>query len=375
MAINPNRPVTPAAQPSSAEPARPAAPASTQAQQRVNIAPDGVVTQGVTKGDVPAILKFSTLPDQARYQQAVDKLQGRVQADLDLQDKKVPRDLYLRANYQSILLTQPTPSEKGTVIMLHGYTAGPWQFDEAAKKFHDAGYQVYAPRIPGHGMVTRDGMPSGAQMVAPGHEAEYEQFVDQVFDDAKALGGPVHVVGLSGGGGLGLRMAEQHPEIKGMVAMAPFVGPSEAARVTNNVLNGLARHTFLNLPAVLDLIPYNHNTRVSPDNPIPHTQGSLGNAQAMLSVGTKVNKITVPTQFLTTEGDLLSGAEPVAKLFQRSGGAKHDGWFHFNAAAKVPHAMASPKQFDGANAIWDRVFDAIDKGEFEQKPRQDPKKP
>lgn len=373
MAINPQRPITPGQPlpPSAAAPR----PAAATADSSVNIAPDGVVTGTAAKGELPAILNFSTLPAPAAYQQAVAKLQARVDADVALQDTHTPRKLYLRENYQSRLLTQPGPSVKGTVIMLHGYTAGPWQFEEAAQKFHDAGYQVYVPRLPGHGMMRPDGMPTGETMVAPGHEDEYETFIDNAYTEAKALGGPIHVVGLSGGGGLGLRMAEKHPDIKGMVAMAPFVGPSEGARVTNNVINEVARHSFLKLPDLLNLIPYHHNVRTAPDNPLPHTQGSLGNAQAMVSIGTQVEKISVPTQFLTTEGDLLSGAGAVEKLYERSGGDQHNGWVHFGAEAKVPHAMASPKQFKGADAIWDKVFATIEAGTFEQQPRQTSAKP
>lgn len=368
MAIQPHRPLTPSQPPAKANAASPVTLAATAPSEQ--IAADGIQTsppaQGPIPSTLPAILKFSTLPDQAHYQQAVAELQKTVDADLALQDRSVPRDLYLRQNYQTMLLTQPQASAKGTVLMLHGYTAGPWQFAEAAERFHKAGYQVYAPRLPGHGLMKPDGMPTGEKMVAPGHEDEYEKFIDTTYADVKALGGPVHVVGLSGGGGLALRMAEKHPEIKGLVAMSPFVGPNESARIANNVLNEIARHSFVNVPAVLNLIPYHHNVRVTGAD-LPHTQGSLGNAQAMISLGTRVEKITVPTQFFTTEGDLLSGSEPVGKLFERSGGSQHNGWFHFNAAAKVPHAMASPRQFAGASAIWDKVFATIEEGHFEQK--------
>jgi esterase/lipase len=169
-------------------------------------------------------------------------------------------------------------------------------------------------------------------------------------------------VGLSGGSHLALRMADKYPDIKGVVAMTPYIGPDERVRVVNNVLNTVAEHSFVKLPQWLDFIPYNKNIRTIPNNPIPHTQGTLANAQAMFSIGTQVDKVKVPVQFFTTAGDLLSGTDPVRRLYERSGGDSKNGWEHFEAEAKVPHAMASPKQFEGAGQIWDQVFETIEQG-------------
>lgn len=360
MAINPDRPLIPPT---------PAAPqASEQAKAPVPTVPvlgaDQVQATAQAKG-LPAILTVP-LPSQASYDQAKARLQTRVDADLALQNRDLPRKLYLRQNYETQFLSHPQPPAKGTVIMLHGYTAGPWQFEEAAARFHQAGYNVYAPRLPGHGMMSHDGSPSGEEMVDPWNIETYEKFIDAAYQEVAALGGPVNVVGLSGGSNIALRMAEKYPQIKGVVAMAPYLGPSTLARTANNVINSLSQHSFIKLPRLLDLIPYNKNVRSAPDYATPHTQGSLGNAQAMLSVGTRVDKLKVPVQFFTTEGDALAGKGPVARLHANSAPPKAalkdvaKGWYHFPAAEKVPHAMASPKQYDGANAIWDQVFESID---------------
>ncbi|MBF2051827.1 MAG: alpha/beta fold hydrolase [Candidatus Sericytochromatia bacterium] len=356
MQIQPSQPVQPVrpatdAQPTTAQTSQAAAPAT---------APDRL-SRSSASAPQPAILNLNLLPAPADYQQAVARLQQRVAADLSLQDRSQPRDSYLRDNYQSQFVAQPEPTPKGTVIMLHGYTAGPWQYDEAVSRFAEAGYNVYAPRLPGHGFMKPDGTPTGEDMVKPWERERYDQFIDQVYREAAALGGPVQVIGLSGGGNLALQMAEKHPQITGVVAMAPYVGPNATARQVNNAVNTLARHSFLKLPRLLDLIPYNRNIRNLAQAKTPHTQGTLANAQAMFSMGTELERVKVPVKFFTTEGDLLSGPDAVKDLYPGNAG-RQNGWTHFPAEAQVPHAMASPKQFQGAEAIWDQVFDTIEAG-------------
>lgn len=338
-------------------------------------APPGEVTANVLATDQlqqstpqasarPAILNFSLLPDTRHYAQAVAKAQHRADQDLALQGPG-PGDR-LRQNYQSLFLSQPQPSPKGTVILFHGYTAGPWQYAEAAQAFHKAGYQVMVPRLPGHGFRTPEGTPTGKTMVDPRHLGEYERFIDETYAEAKALGGPVQVIGLSGGSNLALRMGEKYPDLKGVVAMAPYIGPNPAVRTTAAVVEKVDRFSFLKLTRVLDMIPYNKNIRVQPDHPMPHTQGTLGNAEAMLSVGTRVNTVKVPVQFFTTEGDALSGESAVESLYTRSGGAEKHAWFHFEAADQVPHAMASPAQNTHpgqSEALWKMVFDFVEAGQ------------
>jgi esterase/lipase len=317
----------------------------------------------VKQGQIPARMAFQPLPAQAAFEQAVKRLENRVEADLALQDTQKPQPLYLRQNYQSHLLTQPQPTGKGTVVLFHGYTAGPWQFKEAEELFFKAGYNVYVPRIPGHGLMKPNGTPTGEKMVDTWEVKTYDDFVAQVHAEVSALGGPVQVIGLSGGANLALRMGERFSDLKSVTAMAPYIGPDDKLKATDRLLHVVDRYTPIKLSYLLDLKNYNKNTWVSADHPMPHTQGTLNNAYAMFSVGTRVDRVQVPLQVFTTEGDVLSGEKPVQKLLQRSGGLH--GWYHFEAADKVPHAMASPLQNTEpgqAVALWKRVFETIDQG-------------
>ena len=86
----------------------------------------------------------------------------------------------------------------------------------------------------------------------------------------------------------------------------------------------------------------------------------------MLYMGTNVDKVNVPTQFVTTEGDQLSGTDPVGKLFNKSGGLEQNGWFHFEAEDNVPHAMASDMQNTEPGRyeqLWQMTFEMIENGQ------------
>ena len=123
---------------------------------------------------LPAMMAWGALPSLPDYHKAVGRIEQGIQADLALQDTSVQRPLYLRQNYQPYLKAQPEPTEKGTVVMLHGYTAGPWQYNDSSQDFFEAGYNVFVPRIPGHGFMKPDGTPTGEKMIGQDDIAAYD---------------------------------------------------------------------------------------------------------------------------------------------------------------------------------------------------------
>lgn len=291
-------------------------------------------------------------PDTLRLQKGIARIMGKVEADKALQSTADAAGLKLRENYASFFLPFTGAKPKGTVVMFHGYTAGPWQYGDLASKFNKAGYHVYAPRLPGHGfMKEATGVATGERVVKLGEGRKYEEFVKEVFADAASLGAPVFAVGLSGGGNAALKMAELMP-VKRVVAMAPFLGSNYPARIVPTLFNFLDVVTFGLFGKLLNRIPKGKNKLVSLDITHPHTQGSIGQIMAMRRVGTSVKKLDQPVQFITTSGDVLSSTRPVGRLFDRSGGsAKGNGWFHFDGKAKVPHAMVSRDQNKAPGAV------------------------
>lgn len=107
-----------------------------------------------------------------------------------------------------------------SVVLLHGYTNCPAQFDVVADAYAAAGYNVVVPRLPGHGSADRLDR-SLSQIRAP----DLAQAAWTAVDIAAGLGERVTVVGLSGGGTLAGWVAAHHDEVAEAVLLAPLVAP------------------------------------------------------------------------------------------------------------------------------------------------------
>lgn len=105
------------------------------------------------------------------------------------------------------------------VILIHGFTTCPQQFEELAHRFYDRGCNVYVPRIPRHGYqnrLTRD----LANLTVP----ELQASSHEAYEFARGLGARVNVVGLSLGGSMALWLAQTQP-LDTAVSIAPFLMP------------------------------------------------------------------------------------------------------------------------------------------------------
>jgi carboxylesterase len=100
------------------------------------------------------------------------------------------------------------------VLLCHGFTGSPASMRPWAEYLAEQGASVVLPRLPGHGTVWL--------------ELNRARWLDWYVEDQKALldltdrCSDVFVMGLSMGGTLALRLAEQHPEVvRGLVLVNP----------------------------------------------------------------------------------------------------------------------------------------------------------
>jgi carboxylesterase len=122
------------------------------------------------------------------------------------------------------------------VVLCHGFTGSPQSLRPWGEHLRDAGFTVHAPRLPGHGTRWQD-------MNATRWEDWYGE-LERAFDAmlGRVAGGPVFVMGLSMGGTLATRLAQERgADLAGLV----LVNPSYAT---------LRKDAFL-LPAISRLVP------------------------------------------------------------------------------------------------------------------------
>jgi pimeloyl-ACP methyl ester carboxylesterase len=113
---------------------------------------------------------------------------------------------------------------RDAIVLFHGFTNCPQQFDELARVFFERGCNVYVPLIPEHGKkdrLTRD----LADLTLPG----LQSCAVDAYQLARGLGTQVSAVGLSLGGSLALYLAQTQP-IGHAVPIAPFLMPIHVPR-------------------------------------------------------------------------------------------------------------------------------------------------
>ena len=103
------------------------------------------------------------------------------------------------------------------VLVCHGFTGTTQSVRPWAEHLHAAGLTVVAPRLPGHGTRWQD-------MNATGFDDWYGE-VERSFDALRARCSTVFAMGLSMGGTLALRLAEQRAdEVAGLVVVNASLG-------------------------------------------------------------------------------------------------------------------------------------------------------
>lgn len=113
---------------------------------------------------------------------------------------------------------EPYHQDGGQVgaLVLHGFTGSPRSMRPWAESLAEAGLTVSAPRLPGHGTRWQD-------MAVTRWDDWYAE-VDRSFTALRESCSHVFAMGLSMGGSLALRLAEQRPdEVAGLVLVNPAV--------------------------------------------------------------------------------------------------------------------------------------------------------
>jgi len=102
------------------------------------------------------------------------------------------------------------------VLLVHGFTGSPASMKPWGRALHERGYAVEVPRLPGHGTRWQD-----LNRVA---WTDWYAEASAAFDRLRASCDAVVVAGLSMGGSVVLRLAEEHgDQVAGVVLVNPFV--------------------------------------------------------------------------------------------------------------------------------------------------------
>ena len=105
------------------------------------------------------------------------------------------------------------------LVLLHGFTNCPQQFDAMGRQFHELGWNVVIPRYPQHGDSDRL-----TTSIAALRAEHLVTLANRAADGAAGLGEHVTVAGLSLGGVLSGHLAQTRDDIGRAVLIAPMFG-------------------------------------------------------------------------------------------------------------------------------------------------------
>ena len=137
---------------------------------------------------------------------------------------------------ESILLTHGARAPRA-VVLFHGFTDSPRQFEALADSLFASGDNVFVPRLPHHALRGHD-VGELAKLTAP----ELCRTADAAVDAAAGLGDSVIVVGLSVGGTLAAWAAEHRAEVRRAVVIAPAFEMGRIPSMLERPLVNLGSH-------------------------------------------------------------------------------------------------------------------------------------
>ena len=118
---------------------------------------------------------------------------------------------------------EPQGPKRGTIILLHGFTACPQQFFHLGKKLSQVGYKVYLPLLPGHGLEGYTSKEYEDLPTLSSYEDIFNKYVDTIKNIAIKEQSNVSIGGISLGGMLAVNALSKYPEVfdKGLI-LTPF---------------------------------------------------------------------------------------------------------------------------------------------------------
>jgi carboxylesterase len=229
------------------------------------------------------------------------------------------------------------------VVLFHGLTNCPQQFDAFGQRLYERGANVLIARLPHHGLADRMTADLGRLRAA-----ELVGFGDRVVDIARGLGDSVTVSGLSVGGTLAAWVAQQRRDVDRVVVIAPVFGVHQVPVL----LTGLAARLAMMLPD--RLIWWNDQQRAKLSGP-PYcyprfSTRALGETlrlgfavaeQARRAPPAAASVVVVTVE--NDEGVRNESAAAVEALWQRRAPAAV-GAFQYAESLGVRHDMIDPLQ-------------------------------
>jgi carboxylesterase len=190
------------------------------------------------------------------------------------------------------------------VLLCHGFTGTPASMRPWAEHLAADGYTVHAPRLPGHGTQWQD--------LNRTQWHDWYSTVDRAFRELHEQCRAVVVGGLSMGGALALRLAEEHgSKVAGLMLINPAVRIDDRRLLALPVL----RHLVPSLPGIASDIKKPDETELAYDRtPLHALHSMLGMYREVVR---DLAEVTSPVLLLRSRTDHVVPASSSALVLSR----------------------------------------------------------
>jgi carboxylesterase len=237
------------------------------------------------------------------------------------------------------------------VVLLHGLTNCPAQFDSLARLAYARGANVLIPRLPHHGSADR--MTDELARIEAG---ELRSFTDRALDAAAGLGDSVTVAGLSIGGVMAAWAGQERADVDRAVVIAPMFG---WARAPGPLLTAaLARSANLLPNAFVWWDDARKQDLPGPKHVYPRFSTRSVAACMLLGAAVKADADRRSAAcrslvMITVGGDIAADNGATAALVRawRAHGGRQVLTHEFPAALHLNHDVVDPEQIGGNPAL------------------------
>ena len=280
------------------------------------------------------------------YADAIDRVARQQDAD----------DRVVAPGGRSVLMTHGAPTAR-TVLLLHGLTNSPRQYEHLALRLHAAGDNVYIPRLPHH--AERNGtVASLAGLTAE----ELRRYADAAVDVAVGLGLSVIVAGVSAGGTIGAWIAQYRADIHRVVIIAPVL---EIGRIPSFLASPLLNFA-LRLPNVTRAEPPDRNR---PDRELGVSSRAVEElvrfGTAVRRAATRIPPLTRNIVFVMNANDHTVKTLPAVELARCwSAHGASVVMYQFPLSLGLPHDIAEEAREHANPAVVYPALEALIHGEL-----------
>ncbi len=227
-------------------------------------------------------------------------------------------------------LFEPQRPARAAVLLVHGFTATPWEMRSFGTALAEAGYVAMGICLPGHGTTPAD--------LAERRCEEWLQEVSRGYRVLAERHPRVYGVGMSTGSLLLLALAEQQP-IAGLTLLSPFLRLRHRLAPLVGVLRFFKRYQHRTVPEDLAA----HYYRKRPLNGIFQIYRLIRRIRRSLS------QISAPTLIFSAKGDLTIDAASAHDLLRQLG-SRRKRLHQFGP--EVSHVLATRE-----NPRWQETMD------------------